>query len=100
MPRPRNPIRAHDAWRRGASKLRGGNGCLLCLLNRGEFGASPLRVDDELERIELLVLLPQPVKSLTAQMRQGLARRVGAEPEVSELECEGMIPPIQQALST
>jgi hypothetical protein len=34
---------------------------LTFLLDRGEFGTRPLRVDDELERIELLVFLPQPV---------------------------------------
>src|SRR5215468_9857926 len=75
------------------------DGCLLLLLEREEFGASPLRVDDELERIELLILLPQPVKCLPAQVHQSLARRVGAEPEVSELERERMIAPLQQALS-
>src|SRR5262249_53009461 len=36
---------------------------------------------------------------LPAQVRQGLARRVGAEPEVSELERERMIASIQKALS-
>ena len=38
------------------------------LLDRGEFGLGPLRIDDELERIELLVLLSQPVKRLAAQI--------------------------------
>jgi hypothetical protein len=69
-----------DAGRRDASTLRGGDGRLLSLLNRGEFGACPLRVDDELERIELLVPLPQPVKRLTPEIRQGLARRVVEQP--------------------
>ena len=40
------------------------------LVDRGEFGACPLRVDDELEWVELLILLPQPVEGLTAEMRQ------------------------------
>src|SRR5262245_38579732 len=56
----------------------------MVLLDGGEFGARPLRVDDELERVKLLVLLPQPVQRLTAKMRQGLARGVSEEPEVGE----------------
>src|SRR5262249_10979295 len=76
----------------------GADGLLLALLDWGEFGARPLRVDDELERIELLVLLPQPVKRLTAQGRQGLAHGVGEEPQVAEFERERIIAPIQQDL--
>ncbi len=72
---------------------------LTVLLDRREFGARPLRVDDELERIELLVLLPQPVKRLTAQVPQGLARRVVEKPQVGEFERERSIAPIQQDLS-
>src|SRR5262252_19744 len=68
------------------------------LLDRGEFGAGPLRIDDELEGIELLVLRPQPVEGLTAKMRQGLARRVVQQPQVGEFECERRIAPIQQTL--
>ena len=72
--------KAQCARRRHQRQHRWNRFVLTVLLDRGEFGARPLRVDDELERIELLVSLPQPVKRLPAEIRQGLARAVGEEP--------------------
>jgi len=55
----------------------------------------PLRVMMNLNGLKLLVLLPQPVKRLPAQVRQGLARRVGEEPQVGEFERQRIIAAIQ-----
>ena len=53
--------KAQCARRRHQRPHRWNSLVLTVLLDTGEFGTRPLRVDDELERVELLVFLPQPV---------------------------------------
>jgi hypothetical protein len=56
------------------------------LVNRGEIRPGPLRIHDELERVEGLMPHPEPVEGVSAEVGERAARRVGQEPEIGELQ--------------
>ena len=58
----------------------------LPLVDRGQVDLCPFRIDDELERVEVLIPRPKPVQGAASEIWQGAARRVVEEPQIHELQ--------------
>src|SRR5262249_50249729 len=66
------------------------------LLDGGEVDPGPLRVDDELEGIQVLIARPEAVEGIAAEVRQVAARRVLQEPEVRDLQRQDLVALLQE----
>jgi hypothetical protein len=58
----------------------------LPLVDRGQVDLCPFRIDDELERVEVLIPRPKPVEGAASEIWQGAARRIVEEPQIHELQ--------------
>ena len=58
----------------------------LPLVDRGQVDLCPFRIDDELERVEVLIPRPKPVQGAASEIWQGAARRIVEEPQIDELQ--------------
>ena len=65
--------------------------CAGRLLDRADLGAGQLGVDEELERVELLVLLHEAVQRGGAQPGQGAAGGVAQQTRLDDLQGEGIV---------
>ena len=65
--------------------------CAWRLLDRADLGAGELGIDEELERVGLLVLLHQAVQRGGAQPGQGAAGGVAEQARLDDLQGEGVI---------
>ena len=61
------------------------------LFDRADLGVGELGVDEELERVELLVLLHEAVQRGAAQPGQGAAGGVAQQARLDDLQREGVI---------